>query len=282
MKALTTILQSILLAVFFYVFIVLFLCLAPQDSYGQQFDSLDEANAHFNACLATDWQVRHYDWNICAANVSIKDYGLLLFGHKDSINIYNLHNDSPPTGNWRWSSLELATGGWQRCAVRLAFWQEHARACHAYTDVLNAELAQTSNEEVIPFVASRTVLSRVMGWKELYRPSEPIAPEPNPVEPECAHTEDMIDGGGGSVWKPISESNGRPVILMPQSYCEHDMEVWDSEGTLIETAKLSDCSENGPRGHWRLNRACGFYPDNLILRFGSECRTVPDPCKRYD
>lgn len=108
---------------------------------------------------------------------------------------------------------------------------------------------------------------------------------PPPPTPECSRIEDMVDGPGGSLWKPISESNGNPVVLMPGSYCQFvTMEMYNNS-TLIERARLSNCSENGGRGHWRPGRRCEWYQDNtenLFLRFGAECRTVPDPCTRYD
>jgi len=269
------------------IFLAVILCwlvlLGTSFARAQVFATIEEANAHFNACLTTDWQVRHYAWNPCAATVSIKEYGLLLFGHKDSVQVYNLHIDSEPTGNQRWASLELATGGWQRCATHLALWQEHTTACHVYSAVVDNELAQTGNAELIPFVASRSFLAQVTGWQALYKPSEPPEPEPipTPTNPRCDKTEDMVDGPGGAVWKPVSESDGFPVLLMPARYCDVEQVNIYRNGKKIADMNQTDCEEFG-RGVWRGAPSCRALGKDIILVFGSECRTVPDACKRYD
>jgi hypothetical protein len=108
-------------------------------------------------------------------------------------------------------------------------------------------------------------------------------PTPTPTLPyNCEHTEDMIDGPGGAVWKPVSESNGRPVLLMPKSYCDTEVVEIYHGSQQVADMNQTDCEEFG-RGVWRGAPRCSELPDNLVLVFDDgECRTVPDPCERYD
>ena len=107
-------------------------------------------------------------------------------------------------------------------------------------------------------------------------------PPPTPELPyTCSVTEDMIDGPGGAVWKPVSESDGSPVLLMPTSYCDTDVVDIYQGNRKVADMDLRDCAEFG-RGVWRGAPRCSSLPNDLTLVFGTECRTVPDPCNRYD
>jgi len=96
----------------------------------------------------------------------------------------------------------------------------------------------------------------------------------------------MIDGSGGQVWKPISEGNGFPVLLMPTEFCAVDnVDIYGGDVKKSDMS-LKDCHEFG-RGVWRGAPHCYDLPDNAMLVFEfpdghTECRTIPDPCTRYD
>ena len=124
-------------------------------------------------------------------------------------------------------------------------------------------------------------------------PPEPT-PEPTPDVPYiCYETHDMKDGPGGSLWKPVSEGGGiretemearfqgHPVILMPGEYGYlGDIPIFSTseewEGKAYRVSNYHD------RPAWRLTRHCSDLPDDLVLVFDEECRTVPDPCERWD
>lgn len=118
---------------------------------------------------------------------------------------------------------------------------------------------------------------------------ECLAPPPppiEPVEPVCDSTRDYKDGSGGALWKPVSESTGHPVALMPNRYCETKVSAW-FDGRKLETARLRTCSANGNRAHHDFSKRCGDYPSNIIIQYKfsngeTDCRTVRDACKRYD
>jgi hypothetical protein len=279
MKTLKWILDVIAYAALFILVVILLGNIAR----AQPFETLEEANAHYNACMHTDWQVRHYQYNPCAINLNVMNYGLYLFGHKSSLIVYNAYTDALGE-NYHADSLENATKLWQMCAARLDASQANADACEVTTEQVQDLLDITENEEVIRFVSLRSFLAQALRWEDNYIPPQEPAPTPTPVPPpgpECTRTQDMVDGPGGSLWKPVSEGNGRPVVLMPRDYCQYEiMEVWGTN--LIERAPQTDCSENGPRGHWRLSKRCSQYPDDLLLRFGTDCRTVPESCEKYD
>ena len=94
----------------------------------------------------------------------------------------------------------------------------------------------------------------------------------------------------GELWKPRSESNGNPVILMPIRYVDATIKVYGSDSNQeVADVQRETCCPNGNRKHWFLDTSCDTLqavrplqvyfnmPDGSV-----ECRTVPDPCTRYE
>lgn len=113
--------------------------------------------------------------------------------------------------------------------------------------------------------------------------------EAMPPLPEC----DQAKFGNGQVWKPVSESTGRVVVVLSKSYCDGttsritSFEVLDSQGNEAASAKLRYCGQaNGGRAHYDLSKKASDLPDNLtlVVETGSSCDlfSVPNPESRYD
>lgn len=110
---------------------------------------------------------------------------------------------------------------------------------------------------------------------------------------------DFVDGGGNSLWKPVS-STGKPVILLPHSpYCDafHSSDlavtILGSDGAVVAGLEREHCDgANDYRTHHWLNKSASqlddFAPLTVKVQYhvGSqlvtECRVVSDPHTRYD
>lgn len=104
-------------------------------------------------------------------------------------------------------------------------------------------------------------------------PAPAPAPAPKPTAPVST------GGGGGFLWKPVSDSNGNLVVLLPSQY----------------NGKVSSVSVNGERGsfsgiangnrtHWRFSKPGAAYGSNARVvattSAGNASWTVPNGAAR--
>ncbi len=96
------------------------------------------------------------------------------------------------------------------------------------------------------------------------------------------------DGPEGFLFKPISESNGNLVVLMPHRLKEQIESVLlrDLDGNEIETGKSTGYA-NGDREHFRFSKPGGEYGSDITVeakfKDGSvEQFSIPNPSERYD
>lgn len=63
------------------------------------------------------------------------------------------------------------------------------------------------------------------------------------------------------LWKPISESDGNLVVLLPSELNNNIQQVYlvDSSGNVLEKGKFTGF-KNGDRGHYRFSKSGGNYP----------------------
>lgn len=108
---------------------------------------------------------------------------------------------------------------------------------------------------------------------------------------DCSVERDFFDGGGGDLWKPVSESTGDPVILLPAEYWEttESIDVFGSQGEFIVNGTRRTCCPNDNRAHFDVPVSANeLAPSRPItvrfnLRDGTrECRIVQDPRDRND
>ena len=78
------------------------------------------------------------------------------------------------------------------------------------------------------------------------------------------------DGPGGFLWKPVSDGDGRLVILFPTDISPTVVsgEVHSSfppkASTLMEAGAFAYRSANGNRAHFRFSRSGGAYGNNVF------------------
>lgn len=97
-----------------------------------------------------------------------------------------------------------------------------------------------------------------------------------------------MDGAEGFLFKPISESNGNLVVLLPAALSKQieSVVLKDSEDNELEQGTATGIA-NGDREHFRFSKPGGEYPENLIveakLKDGSlKTYKIADPSQRYD
>lgn len=73
--------------------------------------------------------------------------------------------------------------------------------------------------------------------------------------------------GGGFVWKPRSESDGRLVALLPPQYRGNvqSAHIADSSGRVIEQGRFAGDVHNGRRPHYRFTQHGSAYGANIYL-----------------
>lgn len=97
----------------------------------------------------------------------------------------------------------------------------------------------------------------------------------------------FVDGGGGFLFKPISDSDGKLAILAPEKLTGLvEKTILMADGKEIESGRYSG-NGNGGREHFRFSRPGGGYPKELtvamILKNGEEVTyKISDPSQRYD
>jgi hypothetical protein len=105
---------------------------------------------------------------------------------------------------------------------------------------------------------------------------------------ESAEGQGTFSGGDGFLYKPVSESNGNLVILLP-SYMQGDVasvQLLDSEGNSIESGDSYGPYEDG-RPLFRFNDTGSGYPDNMtvqVMLASGDVKeyTIPDSAKRWE
>lgn len=120
-----------------------------------------------------------------------------------------------------------------------------------------------------------------------------IVPAPAPVQSGsgCVATPGTKTrfGGDGDLWKPHSESNGNPAVLMSRAYGSADLVVLGRDGNVVGRPQRTHCcSHNGGRKHWWLDTRASTMarsaPLTLKITRGAttECRAIPNPHTRYE
>ncbi len=80
-----------------------------------------------------------------------------------------------------------------------------------------------------------------------------------------------MDGSGGFLWKPVSESDGNLVVLLPKDLkglidkVEIHSELPPTEETKLAQGRFSGDTHNGGRAHFRFDKPGAEYGDNIHL-----------------
>lgn len=89
----------------------------------------------------------------------------------------------------------------------------------------------------------------------------------------------------GGLWKPVSESTGRPTILLPQSYQDKQVMLLSPTGKPVATAAFRRLT-NPDRATFDVTKHASELPYEtrvvIVNNDKVECRYVLDPSKRYE
>jgi len=108
---------------------------------------------------------------------------------------------------------------------------------------------------------------------------------------QCDVVTDFFDGGGGALWKPVSESTGRPVILLAAEYwtATDSIQVFGNSGDVLANGTFRSCCPNDNRAHFDIPETANDLARDrpIVVRFNlksgrKECRVVEDPRDRND
>jgi hypothetical protein len=114
----------------------------------------------------------------------------------------------------------------------------------------------------------------------------PFSTEATSVEVEAAYIKDV--DMKGFLWKPVSESDGKLVTLMPRSLTGkvQQVNVLDGSGNVLDTGRFAGNANEG-RDHFRFNvvgssLGAGIYLE-LTLDTGELVKIdIPDPAQRLE
>jgi hypothetical protein len=107
----------------------------------------------------------------------------------------------------------------------------------------------------------------------------------------CTNNLSFQDGGGNALWKPVSESTGTVVILMPGSYRNASFGIFNANGDeAASVLKRHCCEHNGGRDHIYLTRSASSLaseplPLTVTYDFKNgrvDCLPVSSPTSRLD
>lgn len=87
-----------------------------------------------------------------------------------------------------------------------------------------------------------------------------------------------------ALWKPVSESTGRPVLLLPASYLGAVIELYSPTGIKVAVGNDRGYLANGNRAHFDISTKNLPFETRVLIKNGpdTECRYLLDPSKRYE
>ncbi len=99
----------------------------------------------------------------------------------------------------------------------------------------------------------------------------------------CSSLRDAFDGANNFLYKPVSEGNGAPAILLPPSISSGSCSLTTANGDEIQ--RLSYVGRtNGNRETYRTTRFCSNFPNSMIVNCsnGRHCWSINGNCTRQD
>jgi hypothetical protein len=134
-------------------------------------------------------------------------------------------------------------------------------------DIEDSSDVTTQMEEVV--TQTSTSSGEVSGSSTASAPSSQSgsAPASAPrAAPASAPPASSGGGGGGFLWKPVSEGDGNLVVLLPASMRGQVAAVYIQKGgSTVESGRFSGDTHNGGRPHYRFSQPGAGYGSGLTL-----------------
>lgn len=113
-------------------------------------------------------------------------------------------------------------------------------------------------------------------------PSDPQTPEPVPVDDKGTVAAADRNGSQAFLWKPVSDSNGNLVVILPAKFNN----LIDGPVTVNGTPGRFSSVANGNRSHWRFDKPGGAFGSNVVVKWTATGKTysvtVPNGGKRFE
>ncbi|MDZ4197933.1 MAG: hypothetical protein U1E27_01465, partial [Kiritimatiellia bacterium] len=76
-----------------------------------------------------------------------------------------------------------------------------------------------------------------------------------------------VGSGGGFIWKPVSESDGKLVVLLPAGYKGKVNGCWIArgDGSVVENGRFVGDTHNGNRPHYRFSKPGAQYGTGIFV-----------------
>lgn len=100
-------------------------------------------------------------------------------------------------------------------------------------------------------------------------PGDPQTPDPVPVDDKGTVAAADRNGTQAFLWKPVSDSNGKLVVLLPAKFnnlIDGPVKVNGEAGTFSSVA-------NGNRSHWRFDKPGSAYGSNVAVKWTATGKT---------
>ncbi|RMG43662.1 MAG: hypothetical protein D6719_03355 [Candidatus Dadabacteria bacterium] len=83
----------------------------------------------------------------------------------------------------------------------------------------------------------------------------------------CDKIKPGSDGQDGFLWKPVSESTGKLVVLLPSGFFASSVTIIRADGSKVKGGKgVESGIANGFRQHWRFSKPGRGYPNNVLVK----------------
>lgn len=112
-------------------------------------------------------------------------------------------------------------------------------------------------------------------------PSDPQTPDPVPVDDKGTVAAADRNGSQVFLWKPVSDSNGNLVVILPAKFNN----LIDGPVTVNGTPGRFTSVANGNRSHWRFDKPGSAFGSNVVVKWTATGKiftvTVPNGGTRW-
>lgn len=113
-------------------------------------------------------------------------------------------------------------------------------------------------------------------------PDDPQTPEPVPVDDKGTVAAADRNGSQVFLWKPVSDSNGNLVVILPAKFNN----LIDGPVTVNGTPGRFTSVANGNRSHWRFDKPGSAFGNSVVVKWTATGKTysvtVPNGGKRFE